>query len=1440
MIAIEEELAARERVGAGQSRPFQRRNEYKPPSTATTLVSGGSSDVRTPCCYCEQFHSPTDCTNVVQVDDRKQLLRRNGRCFSCLRKGHLVRDCRSNNRCRTCRGRHHTSICGSSATSGSNSRPSQQLPSHGATSTPVGETSTTPAFSASATTHSTLNPSAPTFNSPSTSTSLCADSNKVILLKTALAEVSDPRDSTRVKWVRIVLDSGSQKSYLTQQVKDSLSLPVVDQQRLSIAAFGSSRGRPKECKVVRLAVNTKSGARQLLELFVVPHICDPLTNQTTSICTEKYSHLAQLDLADLSPDGALEVDMLIGSDYYWEFVTGETIRGPEGPVAVGTTIGWVLSGPVEATGHHGSTVSLTTTHTLRVEGVTNMDLDNTLRSFWDLESLGIQAPSSDPVSDQFTSSIQRKEGRYEVSLPWREYHNPLPVNYHLCHKRLRGLLQRLKQEPDVLHEYDSIIRDQLEKGVVEVVENEGSTQAKVHYLPHHAVVRRDKTTTKVRVVYDASAKSNGPSLNDCLHTGPKFNQKILGILLRFRSYPTALIADIEKAFLMISISPRDRDVLRFLWVKDIHDEEPQLVEMRFTRVVFGVRSSPFLLNATMLHHINQYQDANPELVSMLTQSMYVDDVIFGADTEEDAYTLYANSKEMLGHGSFNLRKFKTNLPSLQKLIDMQEAAFVAKKSTSARSNSGVEETEETYVQSTLPANQQTSPNAQKVLGVSWDVAQDQLIFNLEGIIQTAQQLDPTKRNVISLIGQIYDPLGFLSPVTIRFKKLMQELCKVKLGWDQPLGGELLSKWKKLVSDLQPSPTMTLPRCYSTHPLGAETEYRLYGFCDASVAAYAAVVYLVAETNGQRSSSFVASKTRVAPLKTLTIPRLELLSSSLLARLISNVSEDLSSRVNLDEPRCYTDSQVTFYWIKGTGRDWKPFVQNRVQEIRKLVPVNCWSHCSGKENPADIPSRGLTPLELLVNKLWKNGPHWLRTEGEETALPEEIPEMCIPELRVAAPDAVHNLLTTQASTISQLINTERFSTLQKLYRTTAYALKFTRLLRKEATSPELIPADLAEAERLWVTEAQISMMEDSRFPKWREQFGLFRDDQQIWRCGGRLHNADLSFSAKHPMILPRKHALSALIVQGAHRRVQHNGVKETLTEVRAKFWIIGGRILARSTISKCVICRRHEGAPLKGLPAPPLPSFRVQEAPPFQYTAIDFAGPMYIHSKEGSSSNKVWICLFTCCVTRAVHLELVPDMTTTTFIRCLKRFAARRGLPRKIITDNAKTFKAASRLIQNIFKQTEVKEYFSHRGELRESHRHPRASGSTTDVEPGDIVLVHQQDVPRGFWKLALVERLITGRDGLARGALVRLPPKSGHPTLLQRPIQLLYPLEISSECRGNNRSNEDPTAHPEGAINDPTEEPRESPRTRVSASRARNRFKEWATMELQNSDSDSG
>ena len=481
----------------------------------------------------------------------------------------------------------------------------------------------------------------------------------------------------------------------------------------------------------------------------------------------------------------------------------------------------------------------------------------------------------------------------------------LPDNYQLW---LHGLLCRLRQDPTVLEQYDSIIQDQIVQGIVQPVENPDVAEVgKVHYLPHHAVVRQDKETTKLRVVYDASAKSDGPSLNNCLYTGPKFDQRIMDILQRFHMHKIALTADIEKAFLMISMSEKDRDVLRFLWVDDILKDQPSVRVFRFTRVVFGVSSSPFLLNATVSHHLNKYSPSHPQLVKNLSQSTYVDDIVSGAKNDDDAYLLYKESKSLLKAGGFNLRKFITNSSQLQDRINRDEGVLHASKTP---------ELEETYSSSTLGATQSLCSGEQKILGIRWNVSADHFVIDVSNIACLARELEPTKRHIVSVVGRFYDPLGFMSPVVIQFKILFQELCRSKLDWDQPLNGELLHKWQSLISDLRVGPPISIPRYFLNDIHSEVKSYSLHGFCDASKDAYAAVVYLLIETTAGRYIRFVSSKTRVAPVHEQTIPRLELLSALLLARLMTSITNSLESVLPLLQPMCYTDSKVTLYWTLG--------------------------------------------------------------------------------------------------------------------------------------------------------------------------------------------------------------------------------------------------------------------------------------------------------------------------------------------------------------------------------------------------------------------------------------------------------------------------------------------------------------------------------------------
>ena len=707
---FEQELIARERATRVVQPPNRR---VRPPGQQTTSAFVSTTTGSPECVFCGQSHASTTCQSVPTADGRKRILRSSGRCYNCLRKNHLSKNCRSTSKCRRCNGRHHTSICAKEQGQETLKKQESEPPNLA----------------------KPLDPAATAFqpgaqNDLGTPSLVCSTHGKAILLQTARAIIFNPLNPKQNLEVRFLFDSGSQRSYTTDRVMKQLQLKPSGEQTLAIAAFGATQGQAKVCPIVSI------GVRLTLSLHVVPTICEPLLHQPVTASIESHDQLMSLDLADSADVNArLPVDVLIGCDHYWELVTGSVCRNERGPTAIHTKLGWVLSGPTNTPIIEHTSSYAVTTHSLRAGShpmcTGTAQLNEQLRSFWELESLGI-IEEEKTLYEEFAATIRFQDGRYKVPLPWKEFHEPLGDNYQLCEKRLKGLLKRLRHEPEVLEQYNSTIQDQLERGIIEPAPQE--TKGTIHYLPHHGVVRSDKMTTKLRVVYDASSKTSGPSLNECLYKGPKFQQLILDLLIRFRAYKVAVIADVEKAFLMIAVDERDRDVLRFLWVDDVTKDEPEIRAYRFTRVVFGVSSSPFLLNATVKYHLESFRGTNKTVVKKLLKSTYVDDVISGADNIDEAFELYTQAKEIFRKGGFNLRKFLSNCQPLQMRVDAAEQLPEATESEGKRA----------------PV---------KVLGVSWNSSDDTLAFDLSELSSVAMELHPTKRNVVSLVGRFYDPLG---------------------------------------------------------------------------------------------------------------------------------------------------------------------------------------------------------------------------------------------------------------------------------------------------------------------------------------------------------------------------------------------------------------------------------------------------------------------------------------------------------------------------------------------------------------------------------------------------------------------------------------------------------------------------------------------------------
>jgi hypothetical protein len=356
-----------------------------------------------------------------------------------------------------------------------------------------------------------------------------------------------------------------------------------------------------------------------LSALAFPVICSPVS---TRINIQEFPHLDGLQFADNLDGEDQPIDLLLGADYYYKIVTGEVIKGDTGPTAVGSKLGWLLLGPTS------TTTSLHTMSHLVIDGRREMlfeekgndELVSNLKRFWDLESLGIVQRDESSVSTDILRDITFNGKRYEVGLPWKEEVFSLSNDYELSYNRLTSLVNRLKQDPALLKEYNAIIEEQIEQGIVERVPVEKEDNSATHYILHHGVIRNDRDTTKLRIVFDGSAKERNNeqlSLNDHLLNEPNFIPPIFDVLVKFRSHAIGLTADIEKAFLQIEIKESDRDKLRFLWIKDLNSNELKVQQLRFCRLVFGLKPSPSVLDGTVLHHISKYQETEPEIVEVL-------------------------------------------------------------------------------------------------------------------------------------------------------------------------------------------------------------------------------------------------------------------------------------------------------------------------------------------------------------------------------------------------------------------------------------------------------------------------------------------------------------------------------------------------------------------------------------------------------------------------------------------------------------------------------------------------------------------------------------------------------------------------------------------------------------------------------------------------------
>lgn len=1064
-------------------------------------------------------------------------------------------------------------------------------------------------------------------------------SNGQVMLATAMVQITHNSKSMLVK---ALIDQGSMTNLITKRVCDVLQLPT---HRVDVPITGV--GGSVTCKIKKGAKCTlrphfESGESLQLNALVLPKI----TTLNLVEINKQWKHINNIQLADPCLDKNGRIDILIGAETFAEILLNGVVKGkPLQPIAQNTKFGWILSGKTSF-GH-------TPVIPIMSVMIENEAIADSIKQFWESEEIPSEkhlTPDEIRAEEIFISTTKRHEdGRYMVKLPFKS--NPLESigeSFHIANKRLANSQARLNRQPEFKAKYNECIQEYLDLNQMELA---NVNEKPYYYLPHHAVIKDSSTTTKIRPVFDASCKtSNGNSLNSELIIGPTIQSDLFSLIIHWRKFQYAITGDIEKMYRQIWVYPEDTNYQRILWQPP---NSQTINSYRLKTVTFGVASAPFLAIRS-LHQVGEdIKLHKPDLADKIQKQFYVDDFLDSSPTEQEAkQNLIAITEEMAKFG-MKLRKWKSNNVAILNSIPPSERE--------------VEENQNSTF---------------KTLGIQWQPSTDMFVFLP---MDLSHEISFTKRAILSDISKLFDPLGWLSPCIILAKMFMQKLWLVNLDWDVEIPEDLRREWISIRSQFQTSSTIKIPRWVGLTE--ALEHLSLQGFCDASEKAYACVVYIRIEHSiGSVSRKLIAAKTRVAPLNNVSIPKLELNGALLLVKLMRKVQEAL--RMPSIKQVAWTDSAIVLCWLSDHPSRWKTYVANRVAKIQSLHQTNEWRHVSSKQNPADCASRGLIRNELEDFNLWWNGPEFL---GQEEALwPKNVYKRTNLEEK-----KTNKLVCFMSSDENTFI--ERFSSYSRMLRVTLYCLKWLFNYRNKKQNSLKHRVDLNYAENQLIRMVQLdSFKEIHQLENNKEvdrkssirNLDPFIDKNGILRVNGRLKQSSLSEEEKHPIILPAKHHFTTILIRHTHIEQGHGGLAITLQRLRQRFWILNGKTVTNSIIRRCVPCFRFRSKPLEQKMGD-LPAYRMSQTIPFMYTGVDYAGFFNIKTSQRKNAPfiKGYVSVFICLTTRALHLELVSDLSAEQFLKAFKRFVSRRGIPSKMYSDNGTNFVKASKLLNDMFDQT---------------------------------------------------------------------------------------------------------------------------------------------------------
>lgn len=1184
------------------------------------------------CAVCKESHLLYQCKKFGQqpVAERQEFVQTKGLCFNCLSPNHSVRRCRQATCCRRCGRRHHSLLHQDREDNQGPTNDEEKKNNHDSNDT-----------------HGNPPPKSPPIITNFAKGELQTQN---VLLATAVIRAKS-RNGCKY-FIRALLDQGSQASFVTEATVQLLGL-----ERTSVngwvSGLGDGQKRIKQMVSLRVESRHHPGKTIQVKAFILSSLTSLLP--TSNVRTPDWLELENLPLADPGYASPGKIDVLLGAEVYSEILTNGLIKNPQGNlIAQNTLLGWILSGKV-LENSTSARPQFTSMH-IHIE-------DDFLKKFWEIEnepnSIEKRQTENEIKCEKFYDSTTKrtKEGRFVVMLPFKTKDPQCQYgkSMEIAARKLVCLEKRLIKNTTTYAEYQRVMEEYVTLNHMALVQEEDIKNPRAVYLPHHAVVRDDKDTTKLRVVFNASSKGvNNVSLNDDLIVGPKLQQDLRHLLMRWRTHNICIIADLIKMYRQIRVHEEHTEYQRVLWRSS---PEKPIQHYKLLTLTFGTACAPYLAVKTLQRLAEMEQSRYPIAADITKRDYYIDDLMTGCETEDEALHIYEEMNLLMNSGGFQLQKWSSNNEVLLQHI--------------SKDKHRADQSVPIKVDDTM-----------KVLGICWNRATD----NFEYTVNLPEPKQPiTKRQVLSDIARLYDPMGWIAPVVVTAKIIIQKLWKAKLEWDDELTPDLMTEWLQYREDLVHTTDILIPRWHKTT---RASKVELHAFSDASRAAYAAAVYLrVVDEHNQVHVNLITAKTKVAQLdKESSIPRLELCGAALAAKLLSEVSQVMG--IPKEHLHAWSDSTVVLAWLKGPPSRWATFVSNRVSEILTIMEYEQWGHVSTHLNPADCASRGIKSGELRRHTLWWNGPQWLHRQ--------------VLDANILVVEDTHEEERVQSFTIlspEENFAWTKFSSLQKMLRVMSYCKRILNLKLPQDERkvwPKFITVDeINQSLQMCIRQVQgFAFNEDikqlkspGRVAKKSAIYCLhpFLDQNGIVRVGGRISQANVSYDQRHPIILPAKSHLTRLLISDAHIKTLHGGPQLMLNHIKSKYWVLRGKEQVKTHYRRCVTCLRYSKERATQLMGQ-LPRVRLEPSKPFQSTGVDYAGPINIRFSpgRGSKSYKGYICLFVCMVTRAVHLEAVTDLTSKAFIAAFRRFTSRRGHCSDLYSDNGTNFVGADKQLKEMF------------------------------------------------------------------------------------------------------------------------------------------------------------